>query len=128
MKTLLRIFDLADIYSDDLILDTYQFFFKTAKRKKAFKDITLDINTFADWMELLKSTDVHFYISNIDHSLDYVHLTNSIESGQIKEFYLNARLIRQELLSIATKDEFEEMKKLHEFWENLEVSLMRLCH
>ncbi|WP_373399666.1 hypothetical protein V8V91_08415 [Algoriphagus halophilus] len=77
------------------------------------------------WFEILFQDSTHELI-NGEHSINFLHLVNSMESYELQSIYLNVKLIRQELLVAATKEEFEEMKELHAFWENMEAPLLRL--
>lgn len=127
MTNLLEIFQIAADYELDFILDTQSFFSKPLSRKKSNWEALTQIESFKNFIEPILEDNGGYTLTNSEYSVDFNQLISAIESGSAKTQYQNIRAIRSQIIMWATKEEFEEMQRLSEFWEAMECSLMVLC-
>ena len=127
MSNLPEIFQIARDNNPEILWDTRAFFSKPLPRKKAYADVIKSIDTVEKWTERILSDSASISLVDGDHSIDFLYLTETLANGHVKQIYSFCRMIRSEILMAATKEEFEEMKRLQEYWEGLECSLSVLC-
>jgi len=126
MSKLIEIFQIARDYNQETLWDTTVFFSKPLPRKKAYADVLKHISSVEHWADNVFADKGTVSLSDGDHSVDFNYLIHTLDSGEVKGLYNQVRVIRSEIMMAATKEEFEEMKRLQEFWEAMECGLMGL--
>jgi hypothetical protein len=127
MSKLTEIFQMVEDYQEERVYETRDFFSKPLSRRKAYSEVLGFIDNFERWMTTITDDKGRYSLTNGDYSVDFLALDESVSNGTIKKLYGESRVIRSEILMAATKEEFEEMKKLQTFWEGIECSLMMLA-
>ncbi len=105
---------------------TIKFFGTTAKERSAFAEIIDAVQQVEAFMDRLNNTDTGLHLSDGDEMVNYSVLTEAIETAQLSTIYVNIRMIRQELVVVATKKNLDEMKELYDFWEFLELPIQQM--
>lgn len=120
--------ELASEYmTQDAMIDrTIQFFGPTTKEKAAFAEIIDAVKKVEEFMERLTNTETGLSLSDGETDINYSVLVDAIESAQLSTLYVNVRMIRQELVVVAKKENLEEMKELYDYWEYLELPIQQL--
>lgn len=118
---------MVEDYQEERLFETRDFFSKPLARKKAYAEVLESIGNFQRWIDSITADNGRHSLTNGEHSVDFIFLYDSVANGTVKRLYGECRVIRSEILMAATKEEFEEMKKLQTFWEGIECSLMVLA-
>lgn len=120
--------DLVKQYNEhDAMIDlTLDFFGTTTKEKSAFAEIIDAIYKVDAFMNRLTDTNTGIHLSDGEDMVNYDVLMDAIESAQLSTLYVNVRMIRQELVVIATKSNLDQMKELYDYWELMELPMQQL--
>ena len=125
MTNLIEALELARTFqeNDAMMQRTKQFFTVSPQHGKVFADHIDIIRKLEDFLLTLGNEDARISLTDDDYSVDYYFLVDQLQNGSIRNFYMDIKLIRAEMLALTTPDGLEEFKKLNEFWEKLELSV-----
>lgn len=95
-------------------------------RKDKFVEIEDEVSPLRAWMKSLQEDNSPYRLTYHDQSLSLRALQNAVRERRISTFIKVISLIKSEMMGCASAENFQTVKNLYTFWDNMEMSLNQI--